>query len=134
MTVKLINPDTMYKSPVFSQVATVSAGSTLVFVGGQDGITKDGKLVGQDIESQSEQAMKNVILALEAANATLNDVVKVTIYMVQGQDVRKGLAGAQKAAGNKLPATLVTGIMVAGLANPETLIEIEAIAAVGGKS
>jgi enamine deaminase RidA (YjgF/YER057c/UK114 family) len=131
MTVTQLKPDTMYKSPVFSQVATVSAGSTLVFVGGQNGVSKDGKVVGKDIEAQSEQAMKNVILALEAADATLDDVIKITIYMVQGQDARKALAGAQKAG--KIPATLVTSIMVAGLAVPEALIEIEATAAIGGR-
>jgi enamine deaminase RidA (YjgF/YER057c/UK114 family) len=67
MAIKRINPDTLFKSPVFSQVVTVSPGSTLVFVGGQNGVGLDGQLVGEDIASQSAQALRNVGAALEAA-------------------------------------------------------------------
>ena len=49
MAIKRLNPDTLHKNPAFTQVATVDSSSKLVFVGGQNGVTKDGKLAGKDI-------------------------------------------------------------------------------------
>lgn len=132
MTIKRINPDSMHKNPAFTQVATVSNPKTWIFVGGQNGVDKSGKVVGKDIASQSAQAYRNLITALEAAGASLNDVFKLTIYMVQGQDLRAGFAAVQeiqKEQGEVAPPT-VSMMMVAGLANPDYLIEIEAVAAV----
>lgn len=128
-----INPDNMHKNPAFTQVATVQPGAKLVFVGGQNSVNAKGEIVGKgDIAAQSEQAFRNVISALEAAGATLDDVFKLTIYMVQGQSFRDGFAGAQKVAKmDKNPPT-VSGIMVVGLAHPDYLVEIEAVAAVKG--
>jgi enamine deaminase RidA (YjgF/YER057c/UK114 family) len=131
MTIQRLNPDTLHKNPAFTQVATVDGGSKLVFVGGQNGVTKDGKLVGKDIASQTEQAYKNVIAALEAAGASMKDVFKMTIYLVQGQSFQEGYAAVQKLQTEPLPPPTVTGIMVAGLAHPDYLIEIEAVAAIG---
>lgn len=130
MTITRINPDTLHKSPVYSQVATVSAGSTLVFVGGQNGVKADGALAGKDIGAQSAQAYQNVVAALEAAGATMKDVVKITIYIVQGQSLQEAFA-AVGAGGDWAGAPpTVTGMFVAALTHPDYLIEMEAVAAV----
>jgi 2-iminobutanoate/2-iminopropanoate deaminase len=130
MSVKRINPDTMHKNPAFTQVAVVEKPSKLVFVGGQNGVNAKGEVVGKDIASQSEQAFKNVIAALEAAGATLQDVFKLTIYMVQGQSLQEAYAPVQKIGGLEVAPPTVSMMMVAGLANPEYLIEIDAVAAI----
>lgn len=102
----------------------------MIYVGGQNGVDKDGKLVGEDLASQTEQAYRNVLTTLEAAGATQENVVKLTIYVVHGQDIRDGFAAAQKVWG--MHATAVSVPIVAGLAYPGALVEIEAIASIEG--
>ena len=131
MSIKRLNPDTLHKNPAFTQVATVEASARFVYVGGQNGVDVDGKIVGKDIASQSEQTYRNVIAALEAAGATLADVFKMNIYIVQGQSLQDAFAAVQKVQTQRTPPPTVSVLMVAGLANPEFLIEIEAVAAVG---
>jgi 2-iminobutanoate/2-iminopropanoate deaminase len=131
MGIQRINPDTLHKNPAFTQVVTVANPTKFVYVGGQNGVDKDGKVVGKDIGSQSEQAFKNVLAALEAGGATFNDVIKMTIYIVQGQSLQDAFAAAQRVQkADTLPPT-VSFAMVAGLAVPDFLIEIEAVAVVG---
>jgi enamine deaminase RidA (YjgF/YER057c/UK114 family) len=126
MGITHLNPDTLYKNPAFSQAVVVSNPSKLIFIGGQDGVTTAGEIAGSDIASQTEQALKNVIAALEASGATLDDVVKLTLYMVQGQSLTKGFEVAQRF---NIRPTAISVVFVAGLANPDYLIEIDAIAA-----
>ena len=134
MKAQLLSPDTLHKNPAFSQLAVVSAGAKLVYVGGQNGVNKEGKVVGSDIGSQAEQAYKNLLAALEAAGASLADVFKMTIYIVEGQSLQEAFQAAQRvnptlAQGNAAPP-IVTGLFVSALATPEYLIEIEAVAAI----
>lgn len=124
------NPDTLYKSPAFSQAVSVTGAGTLVYVGGQNGIAADGKMVGDDLGTQSEQALKNVLAALRTVGAAQENVVKLTIYIVQGQDIQLGFAAAQKVWGNH--PTAISGVIVAGLGRPDALVEIEAVAAIQG--
>ena len=130
MLVKRLSPDTMHKNPAFSQVAVVSPGATLVYVGGQNGVDASGQVVSPEIGLQAKQAMQNVVAALEAAGASLNDVFKFTIYLVQGQSLPAAFAAAQPFFPRDMPPATVTGLFVAALANPAYLIEIEAVAAI----
>ena len=97
-------------------------------MGGQNGIDATGALVGEDLGSQSEQALRNVIEALRAAGASQEDVVKLTIHIVQGHDIREGYAAAQRVWGPH--PTAITVPIVAGLGVEGALVEIDAIAAV----
>ena len=128
-TITHINPDTMYRSPAFSQAVSVEGAARTIYVGCHNGIDATGALVSDDFGAQSEQALRNVIAALAAAGASQEDVVKLTIHIAQGQDVHVGYAAAQKVWGPH--PTAITGVIVAGLALPGALVEIEAIAAVG---
>ena len=130
MRITRINPDTLHKNPAFTQVATVSGPATLVFVGGQNGVTADGQVAGKDIASQSAQTYKNVLAALEAAGATLEDVFKMTIYIVQGHSVQEGYSAILRVQTQHVPPPTISVIIVAGLANPDYLVEIEAAAAI----
>lgn len=54
---------------------------SLVFVSGQIPITKDGDMVGETVEEKLNQIMKNIEGILEAANLTLDSIVKATVYV-----------------------------------------------------
>ena len=122
-----INPDTMYKSPVFSQAIVAEGGKTL-YIGGQNGILPDGTMAGATLGEQTEQALKNILEILKSSGATQKNVVKLTIYTAKGQDIREGYAASQKIWGN-FPTTL-TSMFVDSLTVPGALVEIDAIAVV----
>lgn len=105
----------------------VEDAATTLYIGGQNGLKQDGKLAGEDVASQTEQALKNVLEILKSADASQEQVVKLNIYIVQGQDVRAGFAASQSVWG-KYP-TAVTVLVVSGLAVPGAVVEVEAIAA-----
>jgi 2-iminobutanoate/2-iminopropanoate deaminase len=127
MKITHINPDGLYKSPAFSQAVLTEGGKTL-YIGGQNGIFPDGKMAGDTLGSQTEQAYKNILSILETVGATQKNVVKQTIYVAKGQDIREGFAAAQKAWGN-FP-TAISVVFVESLGVPGALVEIEAIAVV----
>jgi 2-iminobutanoate/2-iminopropanoate deaminase len=84
MAITHLNPASLYASPVFSQGTVIPAGSSIVFVGGQNGINADGEVVGDPVGAQTEQAMRNLITVLAEAGATPADVAKLTIILVEG--------------------------------------------------
>jgi enamine deaminase RidA (YjgF/YER057c/UK114 family) len=122
------NPEGMHRNPAFSQAVTISGMAKLVYVGGQNGVDASGAVVGDDLASQTEQALRNVLSVLAAVGATQENVVKLNIHIVQGQDVRAGFGAAQKVWGQH--ATAITVLMVSALGVPGALVEIDAVAAV----
>jgi len=133
-SIEFLNPDGLSKNPAFSQVAITQGNGRTIYIGGQNAITGDLKIVGKgDITAQTEYALQNVETALAAAGASLDDLFKLTLYIVQGQDLRKGFAGAQAFMKKLKHPPVISGIFVAGLANPDYLVEIEAVAFRGGQ-
>jgi enamine deaminase RidA (YjgF/YER057c/UK114 family) len=127
--IEFLNPDGLSKNPAFSQVAVTKGNGSTIYIGGQNAINPDLKIIGKgDIALQTEYILKNIEIALKASGATLNDLFKLTIYIVQGQDVLRGFAGAQNFLKKLSNPPVITGVIVAGLANPDYLVEIEAIA------
>jgi len=127
--IDFINPDDLLKNPAFSQVAITKGNGNTIYIGGQNAITKDLEIIGKgDIALQTEYVLKNIETVLNSCDATLDDLFKLTIYIVQGQDIRKGFEGAQKFLKKLSNPPVITGVIVAGLANPDYLVEIEAIA------
>ena len=90
-----INPDGLYKSPAFSQAVLAEGGKTL-YIGGQNGVLSDGKMAGDTLAAQTEQALKNIIAILKSVGASQENVVKQTIYLVKGQDIKKVLVPRKK--------------------------------------
>jgi enamine deaminase RidA (YjgF/YER057c/UK114 family) len=128
-SIDFINPDGLLKNPAFSQVAVTKGNGKTIYIGGQNAITEDHKIIGKgDIAKQTEYILTNIEIALTAAGATLDDLFKLTIYIVQGQDVRKGFEGAQGFLEKLKHPPIISGVVVAALANPDYLVEIEAVA------
>ena len=124
-----LNPDTLHKNPAFSQGVSIEGTAKLIYVGGQNGTGADGNLVGSDLGTQTEQALKNVLEVLKAAGASQKDVVRMTIYVAKGQDINAGFAASQKVWG--MHPTTISVLMVEAPARPGALVEIDAVAAVG---
>lgn len=128
---EFINPESLSKNPAFSQLAVIKGNNKTIYIGGQDAIDSAGHIVGKgNIEQQAQQVLKNLEAALKAGGAGFQHVVKWNIYFVKGQSPEKALKvfGPQM---SKLKAPpLVTGVFVESLANPDYLLEIEAIAVV----
>jgi len=125
----LLRPEGLVRSPAFSHVAVVPPGATTVYVGGQNAVDGDGTLVGgDDIAAQTQQVMTNLHVALAAAGASVQDLVMMTILVVDGVD----LAAAYPVAAAELAGSVppVVAVRVAGLAVPGALLEVSAVAAV----
>lgn len=128
MTITKINPASMHQSPAFAQGVLVEAGSRLLFIGGQDGVDASGTVVPGGLGAQTEQALRNVLTVLAEVGASQENVVRMTIYLTAGADVNEGFAASRAVWG--MHQTAITVVSVAAFANPEFLVEIDAIAAV----
>lgn len=129
--IERINPETLPPSSGQSQVVVTDAKKT-VYVSGQVALDADGNTVGTgDFRKQTEQVLGNLTEALHSAGADRANVVKLTIYVVRLDAAVHGPVLADLlgdlAAFNHPAATLLS---VHGLARPDFLIEIEAIAVV----
>ena len=129
--VQHINPDGLNKNPAFTNVITVTGPAKTLYIGGQDSINASGEIVAKgDIKGQTEQVLKNLQTALIAAGADLEHIVKWNIYVVQGQPIQPGLEAFQQVWGRRPNPPTITVAFVAGLANPDFLVEMDAIAVV----
>lgn len=132
MPIEFLNPDGLAARETHHQVA-ITSGTRTVYLSGQVARTRDGALVGAgDLAAQVEQAYLNVATALAAAGGTFDDVAKLTLYVVDWS-VEKLTAlglGIERAAArlgvDPIKPTTLLGI--AALADPELLVEVEAIA------
>ena len=90
MTVQHIEPDGMLKSPAFSQGILLPAGARMLLIGGQNGVDEQGRLVSRDFGEQTAKAVDNLIKVLESAGGTLENLVRVGIYVKGDVDIRPG--------------------------------------------
>jgi enamine deaminase RidA (YjgF/YER057c/UK114 family) len=128
MAIERTNPSSLGQPGGYHHV--VKDGNT-VYLAGQVARDKDGKTVGVgDAAAQAEQVFRNIQVALESVGSDLDHILKMTTFMTRREDF-----AAYRAARNKfltddaaLPAS--TLILCSGLADPDFLIEIEAVAAI----
>ena len=129
--VQYLNPDTLSKNPAFTNVVVVSGSVKTIYIGGQDAVDASGNIIGKgDLKAQTEQILKNIQAALAAGGAQPEHVVKWNIYVVQGQSLQEGFAAFQSVWGNRPNPPAISGMFVAGLAHPDFLEEMDAIAVV----
>ena len=128
--IRKVNPETVAK-PVaaYSHVAEVPAGTRMLFLAGQVGNRPDGTLP-ESLEDQAVQALENIRLILASQGARPEHIVKLTFYAA-ARPASLAKVNAKRTAmfaGTAPPPS--TWVQVAGLARPEYLIEVEAVAAV----
>jgi len=122
-----INPEALSRSRGYSQV--VKFGNT-VYIAGQISAGPDGTVVGKgDPESQARQVWRNIEAAVKAAGGTLQNVVKTTTYVTNIQYAAAVRKVREELFQSSNPPTS-TLLVVAGLASPDYMVEIEAIAVV----
>ena len=128
-----LNPPALHQNPAFTNVVTVTGPVRTIYVGGQNAVDSSGAIVGRgNFKAQSEQILNNVQAALAAGGAGLEHVVKLNIYVVQGQPLQEGFAAFQQIWGDRPNPPAISVLFVVGLAHPDFLAEMDAIAIVPG--
>lgn len=124
-----INPKALYKNPAFSQIVMTQGTGKTIYIGGQNSVNAKGEIIGKgNIELQTKQVMENIQIALESCGASYENLIKFNIYLVQGQNVFLAFQASKSYIGTAPHPPAITGVFVSGLANPDFLIEIDAIA------
>lgn len=131
--IKIVNPETLGK-PLgqYSQITRVKA-SEFIYIAGQVGVDKDGKLVGAgDFDAQCAQTFANIEAALKSCGAGWGNVVEFTTYLVHSQDIPKFMQFRLRefprmfANGVYPPNTL---LIVDRLVQEPLLVEVQTVAA-----
>jgi 2-iminobutanoate/2-iminopropanoate deaminase len=122
-----INPWTWQDQRGYSQAWKVEDGHTLIIVSGQASISADGQLVHDgDFSGQVRQTFENLRTVLEAAGASLERVVKLSVFLTDMSLLREYSRIKEEMMPGWRPASTVVG--TTALAMPGLMVEIEAIA------
>jgi 2-iminobutanoate/2-iminopropanoate deaminase len=135
MTLRLLNPSDVYDPAAFGMSqGVVDPRSGFVFLSGQVAWDVNAKVRGTTVAEQTTVALENLTIVLAAAGCSAADVVSVRVY-VRGE-LADHLPACVPALASYFGATrpALTGIGVASLATPDTLVEIEVIARVPAAS
>jgi enamine deaminase RidA (YjgF/YER057c/UK114 family) len=124
------NPDGIAKPfSSYSHVVTAEGAQKFVFCAGQVAADVDGNVLPpDDFDAQAKMVMENLTKALAGGGAKISDVVKITVYLCNPHDVPKARRILQTYFAEHPPGS--TLCILRGLAHPNFLLEIEAIAAV----
>ncbi len=126
-----LQPQTLFQRALngralYSHVVIVEAPS-LIFISGQLARDKSGAIVGpRDMRRQIQQVGENLRAALEAAHASLDDLVKTTTFVTDIDEFFRHVDVRHDYLGVGLPAS--TTVEVRRLSHPDLMVEIEAIA------
>jgi enamine deaminase RidA (YjgF/YER057c/UK114 family) len=127
---RFVNPEGLYAGAPYHYAAVADA-ARMVFAAGACPIDEDGVVVPGGIEAQAQKAVDNLFVALSAAGAAAEDVLKTTVYVASSQQpdlVRAWAVIAAAFAPARPPSTLL-GVAVLGYT--DQLVEIEAVAVAG---
>ncbi len=127
---QIINPPELARPRGFSHAIAIEGGR-LLLLAGQDASNAEGVLLHPgDIAAQYEQVLKNLKAVVETAGGSLQDIVKLNIYVTDRDAYRahlKAMGEIYRAYfGRYYPAMAL--FEVKGLFNPEAMIEMEGIA------
>jgi 2-iminobutanoate/2-iminopropanoate deaminase len=112
---------------LYSQVVVVGGSGRQIFVAGQIARDVDGNVVGKgDMAAQIAQVGENIKTCLEAAGATLADIVKTTTYVTDIEEYFKHADVRLRYFGEATPTS--TTVQVSGLAHADFMVEVEALA------
>ena len=109
----------------------IIAAGRILFVAGQVALDETGQLVGRgDAAAQARQVLTNLKRIIEGAGGSMADVARTTVYLTDLDD--RGPVGNVRAEFFPSPAPANTLLVVASLADPEFLVEIDAIVPLNG--
>ena len=115
----------------FSHAISVAAKGRLVFISGMTARRADGTIAGiGDIEAQTRQVCENLKSAVEAAGGTMDDICRVDVYVRNMEHFEKIHKVRREYFNSPPPAS--TMVEVTKMTSPDYLIEINAIAVLGG--
>jgi enamine deaminase RidA (YjgF/YER057c/UK114 family) len=130
VTIKRINPAGLAEPKGFSH-AVLGHGTT-VFLAGQTALTAEGRIVGNTIVEQFEQALGNLLTALREAGGEPAQLASLTVYITDMDDYRahaREIGGVwRRLVGRDYPA--MAGIGVARLWDKEALVEVQGFAVI----
>jgi enamine deaminase RidA (YjgF/YER057c/UK114 family) len=134
MEKQYVNPKELGAAPKFySHAVSLSGQAKLIYVSGQVSWGPDGKIVGAgDMRAQCEQVFKNLTNVLRAAGVGWGDIIKMNSYMVNLNAENVAAFREMRASYLKpgqMPASTLVG--VTSLVQPELLLEVEVVAAIG---
>jgi enamine deaminase RidA (YjgF/YER057c/UK114 family) len=129
MSTRHINPEGLHRHPAYSQAVVVQQPAKTIYIGGQNGVDTNGKVVGATVGEQASQAFRNLATILESEGASLANIVHWTIAVVDANALDEGVAAFQQAWNPADPPPAITVHVVAGL-GPDLLVEIDAIAVI----
>jgi len=125
--VAFLNPPTVHApGGAYSHSAVVPAGAELIVVSGQVGMRPDGSLPNS-ISAQAEQVFANIGSILASHELDASALVKLTMFVVAGQDIQAVRTARAKFLGAHRPAS--TAVFVSQLVDPAWHVEVEAFAA-----
>jgi len=118
----------VYDPPAYAQAVKVTGGQTILYIAGQVAYGPDGGAAhAGDFKAQARAALQCLKAQVEAGGGTMADIVKVNTYLTDIRHRADYGPVREEFFGKKMPAH--TLVAVAALAQPEFLIEIEAVAA-----
>jgi 2-iminobutanoate/2-iminopropanoate deaminase len=119
----------VYDPPAYSQAVRVTGAETILFIAGQVAYDhKGGAAHPGDFKAQARAVLQAVKAQVEAGGGTMANIVKVNTYVTDMRHRADYAAIREEFFGRKLPAS--TMVAVTALAQPEFLIEVEAIAVI----
>jgi enamine deaminase RidA (YjgF/YER057c/UK114 family) len=127
-----INPPELGEPPGYSQIVDVRAGR-IIFIAGQTALDQTGHVVGKsDFALQAAQVFKNLEIALRAVGCTPANLVKLTVFLRNMDELAKYREARNRFFSTVSPpaSPAVTLVEVSRLYGADFLIEIEAVAAV----
>jgi 2-iminobutanoate/2-iminopropanoate deaminase len=110
----------------YSHAVEIPAGARTLHISGQIGVKPDGS-VADGVEAQVKQAWENLVAILADADMGIDDIVRTTTFVTRPEDVAATRTVRGAILGERKPAS--TLLVVAALARPEYLFELEAVAA-----
>jgi len=127
--IRFINPVAISQPTGYTHVVEVTGGKT-VYISGQIAFDSQGKVVGVgDLAAQTHQVFANLRAALASVGADFSEVVKLNYYLLDMSQLPT-VREIRNQYINTAQPPASTAVQVGGLAHPDLLIEIEAVAVI----
>lgn len=128
---RFINPETVAQPVGYTHVVE-AIGNRIIHISGQVPLDRSGSTVGiNDMHAQAEQVFQNLDAALKAVNASFEDVVKLTYFVVDISQIQT-VRDVRNRYINTAQPPASTAVEVRQLVRREWLLEVEAVAVLNG--